>query len=114
MSSKSFTKKQYNAAKKRRSTTLKKLDILYEKAKVLSDEQEEFRIKWLECKEQISPSKYTTKKELKKKESECNKILKKMHKCEKDRIKISKKTNILDKKVGEIEDKYHIKMNESY
>ena len=39
MSTKSFTKKQYNAAKKRRSTTLKKLDKLYKKAKELSEEQ---------------------------------------------------------------------------
>ena len=71
-------------------------------------------MKWLKCNEKISsPSNYT-KKELKKKESECNKFKKKSYKCEKEKNKIYKKTDTLDKKVGEIEYKYHIKQNELY
>jgi hypothetical protein len=115
MSSKSFTTKQYNAAKKRRSTTMKKLDKIYASADKFIEEAEEFRRKWMACTEKIydTPTKHT-RKVVKKKESDCNKLLKQLKQKEKKKDELYKKAEELEEIVDEIHVKYHIAENEPY
>jgi chromosome segregation ATPase len=115
MSKVTKTPKQLTAAKKRRSTTLKKLDKIYKKSLSLSDNLEKIRLNWVECVEKVYPLELrVTKKEYKKAEAPCNKMQKQMRKIEKEKQKLSDKANTLEESVGQIEAMYNIPMNEPY
>jgi len=109
------TDKELKSIKKKRSTTLKKLDKMYEKNNKINDQLELERKKWMECMEKISDKELrVTKKEWKALEKPCKKLMKNMTKKHKESAKILEKTKILEKEVGDIETKYNISMSASY
>jgi chromosome segregation ATPase len=108
-----FTTKQLNAVKKRRSTTLKKLDKLYEQAKDLEKKEESAREKWVECTSKISNMEWDAAK-YKKLEAPCRKIMRSMNKLKKDTKKVYDRASKWETKVGELESKYGISANASY
>jgi predicted nucleic acid-binding Zn-ribbon protein len=108
------TAKQIAAAKKRRSTTLKKYDKINKQIETLEDQSNELQKKMKKCYDSLPSELSVTKKEWKKLEAPCKKIGKQMHKVEKDAKKLLEKSVKLEEKVGEIEHTYGIHENEPY
>ena len=109
------TVKQITAAKKRRSSTLKKLDKLYKKSNGLRDEKEKCDKQWSECLGKINHLELTvTKKKWNQMQKPCNVIYKNNKKLEKQISQLAKKSDALERIAGDIEEMYGIPENASY
>jgi chromosome segregation ATPase len=116
MSSPAKTSKQLTAAKRKRSTTLKKLDKNYKEIRELSDKLESLRINWVNCMDKnVNPFELkVSKKELNKLETPCKKIRNEMNKITKKQKKLNVKSEELETIAGNIEIEFNIPANASY
>jgi hypothetical protein len=108
-----ITKKQLVAAKKRRGTTLRKLDKLYKESEKLEDYKDKIRVKWNICIMKIKKLN-VTKKEFVKMEKPCKTMQKEMKKIDTKVKNLSKKIEGLEKKADDIEEKFGIPADKSY
>ena len=109
------SKKQITAAKKRRSSTLKKLDKLSKKIDALDNDAEKERQEWIKCFDKIKGLELSvTKKQWTKMKKPCEQQRKKFIKMEKTVSQLNKKAIALEDIAGDIEDTYGIPENASY
>lgn len=103
------TSKQITAAKKRRSSTLKKLDKLSKKIDALDNEAEKERQEWRECIHKIYDLELSvTKKEWAKMKKPCEQKRKKFTRMEKTVSQLNNKAIVLEEIAGDIEEMYGI------
>ena len=103
------TAKQITAAKRRRSSTLKKLDKLSKKIIALDNDAEKERQEWKECISKIGHLELSvTKKQWAKMKKPCEQKRKKFTKMEKTVSQLNAKAVKLENIAGDIEDMYGI------
>ena len=112
MPKKRYTAKQLDSAKKRRSTTIKKLNDIADESRDLSHKMEKLRIEWFDCMDKIDVK--STKAELKKAEKPCKKIEKEIDKLKRKKNVLFEKGLKLEDKIIDIEEKYDISEDASF